>query len=94
MELTKSRVAATNLEDALLYLIFNKTLSRKSGDGIHKNEELKNESPGMRLRTHMSATARCLKEVTHGSTCLPLSVVTMFSIVGKRKYTSKTVRVI
>ena len=90
-------MAATNLEDALLYLIFNKTLSRKSGDGIlgiHKNEELKNESPGMRLRTHMSATARCLKEVTHGSTCLPLSVVTMFSIVGKRKYAPKTVRVI
>ena len=43
----------------------------------------------MRLRTDMSITARSLKEVTQGSTCRPLSVVTMFSIVGKRKYTSK-----
>ena len=38
LELTKSRVAATNVEEALLYLIFNKTLSRKSGVEMDKNE--------------------------------------------------------
>lgn len=38
LELTKSRVAATNVEEALLYLIFNKTLSRKSAVGIDDND--------------------------------------------------------
>ena len=86
--MTKSRVAATNVEDALLYLTFKKTLRRKSREGNDEKQSLiinLTFLPGMKLRAHISITARSLKVVTQGSTCRPLGVLTMFSIVGKRK---------
>ena len=36
----------------------------------------------------MMRIARNLQVETHGNTCWPLSVVNMFSMVGKRKNTS------